>query len=138
MVRENLELTATTDDLRPVRSYDMALHGAVLQAAVYALLLYRNIVTTLSVVFFFGHKLAYTTCVLTGLLPNPQMKETISHHKALIFPDKKGAQGKAVDTTVCAIVLGVVFDHPLGMLDRASKGLGIVLIRWLNECRKTL
>ena len=98
--------------------------GAVIQAAAYALLPYRNIVTVLPVVLFLSYKLAYTTCVMTGLLSNPRMKDVIPYRTTLLFPDEKGVQDKAADTTVCAIILGVVSNHSLGMLGPGFKGVG--------------
>ena len=98
--------------------------GAVMQTAAYALLPYRNIVTVLPVILFLGYKLAYTTCVLTGLVPNRRMKDVVPYRTALVFPDEKGVRDKAADTTVCAIVLGVVSNHPLGMLGSGFKEVG--------------
>ncbi|KAH6637450.1 hypothetical protein C7974DRAFT_374141 [Boeremia exigua] len=98
--------------------------GAVIQAAAYALLPYRNIVTVLPVFLFLGYKLAYTACTLTGLVPNPRMKNVVAGHTTPVFPDEKGTQDKAADSTVCAIILGVISNHPLGMLGSGFKEVG--------------
>ncbi|KAJ8110024.1 hypothetical protein OPT61_g7023 [Boeremia exigua] len=98
--------------------------GAVIQATAYALLPYRNIVTILPVVLFLGYKLAYTVAVAAGILPNPRMKNVIPGHATPVFPDEKGVQEKAADSTVCAIILGVVSNHPLGMLGPGFKEIG--------------
>lgn len=98
--------------------------GAIIQAAAYTLLPYRNIVTILPVVLFLGYKISYTACVATGLLPNPRMKDVIPYRTGVIYPDEKGVQDKAADTEMCAIILGVVSHHPLGMLGPGFKGVG--------------
>jgi hypothetical protein len=98
--------------------------GATIQATAYALLPYRNIVIVLPVILFLGYKLAWTACILARLLPNPRMKDVIPYRTALVFPDEKGAQEQAADATVCAIVLGVVSNHPLGMLGPGFKEVG--------------
>lgn len=98
--------------------------GAIIQATAYALLPYRNIVTILPVLLFLGYKLAFTACVLFGLVPNSRMKDVLLGHTTPVFPDEKGNQDKPADRTICAIVLGVVSNHPLGLLGPAYKEIG--------------
>src|SRR5690242_5887899 len=98
--------------------------GAIIQATAYALLPYRNIVTILPVLLLLGYKLASTACVLFGLVPNPRMKDVLLGHTTPVFPDEKGTQEKPADRTICAILLGVVSNHPLGMLGPAYKEIG--------------
>ncbi len=85
---------------------------------------YRNIVTILPVVLFLGFKLTHTVLVFTGVLPNPRMRNVVPGYATVIFPDEKDAQEKASDTTVCAIVLGIVTNHPLGMIEPGYKEIG--------------
>lgn len=98
--------------------------GAIIQATAYALLPYRNIVTILPVFLFLGYKLAFTAAVLFGLIPNPRMKNVTIGTTTPLFPDEKGLQDKAADRTICAIVLAVVSNHPLGLLGPAYKETG--------------
>ncbi|KAF1928982.1 uncharacterized protein M421DRAFT_100706 [Didymella exigua CBS 183.55] len=98
--------------------------GAVIQAAAYTLLPYRNIVTILPVVLFLAYKISYTACVATGLLANSRMKDVIRYRTGIIYPDEKGVQDKAANTEMCAIILGVVSNHPLGMLGPGFRGVG--------------
>lgn len=98
--------------------------GAVIQATAYAVLPYRNIVTILPVILFLSFKIIQTTCKVVGIVPNPRLKDVIPYRTALLFPDEKGVQEKAADSTVCAIVLGVVCNHPLGMLAPGYKRIG--------------
>lgn len=98
--------------------------GAIIQATAYTLLPYRNIVTILPVILFLGYKVAFTASVLLGLVPNPRMKNVTIGTTTPIFPDEKGAQEKASDRTMCAIVLGVISNHPLGILGPGFKEIG--------------
>ncbi|KAJ4341635.1 hypothetical protein N0V87_001650 [Didymella glomerata] len=98
--------------------------GAIIQAAAYTLLPYRNIVTILPVILFLAYKITYTACVATGVLPNPRMKNVNLYRTGPIYPDEKGVQDKAADTEMCAILLGVVSNHPLGMLGPGFKRVG--------------
>ena len=107
--------------------------GAVLQAAAYALLPYRNIVTILPVVLFLGYKAAYTACVATGLVPNPRMKTVIPGRVTPVYPDEKGVQSKAADTEMCAILLGVISNHPLGMLGPGFKEVGVKFDNMISQ-----
>lgn len=98
--------------------------GAAIQASAFALLPYRNIVAVAPVVLFLGYKLVWTACVVSGLVANPRMKDVVPYRTALVFPDDKGAQDRTADATVCAIVLGVVSNHALGMLGPGFKEVG--------------
>lgn len=98
--------------------------GAVIQATAYTLLPYRNIVTILPVVLFLVYKIAYTICVASGFISNPRMQNVNPYRTGPIYPDEKGVQDKAADTEMCAILLGVVSNHPLGMLGPGFKRVG--------------
>jgi heme-degrading monooxygenase HmoA len=95
--------------------------GALLQGTAHALLPYRNIVIALPVILFLLYKAAATGLVLTGVLPNPLMRDVIPYGTGVVYPSMKGTHCKAGDHTVCAIVLGVVSHHPLGMFGPGFK-----------------
>lgn len=98
--------------------------GAIIQATAYTLLPYRNLVTILPVVLFLAYKLTYTACILTGLLPNPRMSRVNPQRTTLVFPTAKGSQETPADAPICAIILGVVSNHPLGMLGPGFREVG--------------
>ncbi|KAF3004963.1 hypothetical protein E8E13_007953 [Curvularia kusanoi] len=98
--------------------------GAVLQAGAYALLPYRNIVTVLPILLFLFYKAGYTACTTLGFLPNPRMANVVPGRVTPIYPDEKGEQSKASDTEMCAILLGVISNHPLGMVGPGFKEVG--------------
>lgn len=43
---------------------------------------------------------------------------------SVVFPSEKGTQEKPSDTSMCAIILGVISNHPLGMLGPGFKEVG--------------
>src|SRR5690349_3951986 len=98
--------------------------GAVTQASAYTLLPYRNIVTILPVVLFLAYKITFTACVAAGVIPNPRMATVNPYRTGPIYPDEKGVQERAGDNQMCAILLGVVSNHPLGMLGPGFKRVG--------------
>lgn len=71
-----------------------------------------------------SYKLVYTLAVLFKLIPNPRMANVTIGTTTPIFPNEKGSREKAADRTVCAIVLGVISNHPLGMLGPGFKEIG--------------
>jgi hypothetical protein len=95
--------------------------GALIQGLAHLTLPYRNIVLVLPVFLFLSYKIVNTLLILFGILPNPLMQDVILRRTAPVFPDSTGAQDKPSDRTICAILLGVVSHHPLGMLVPASK-----------------
>ncbi|KAJ4309786.1 hypothetical protein N0V94_008764 [Neodidymelliopsis sp. IMI 364377] len=107
--------------------------GAVIQSTAYALLPYRNIVTILPVVLFLSYKLARTLAITAGLLPNPRMKDVIPNRTTLLFPDEKGVREQAANNTMCAIILAVTSNHPLGALGPGFKEVGD---RFDNMCKE--
>jgi hypothetical protein len=52
------------------------------------------------------------------------MKDAILYRTVPVYPNEKGTYEKAGDTTVCAILLGVVSNHPLGMLGPGFQEVG--------------
>jgi heme-degrading monooxygenase HmoA len=58
------------------------------------------------------------------VLPNPLMRNVIPYRTGLAYPSDKGVQDKVGDQTVCAILLGVVSHHPLGMFGPGFKEVG--------------
>jgi hypothetical protein len=51
------------------------------------------------------------------------MQDVILRRTAPVFPDSTGAQDKPSDRTICAILLGVVSHHPLGMFGPGFKNV---------------
>jgi len=62
--------------------------------------------------------------MMTGILPNPYMQEAITYRTAIAYPNEKGVYDKPCDTSVCAILLSAVSNHPLGMLGPGFKEVG--------------
>jgi hypothetical protein len=52
------------------------------------------------------------------------MQDVIPGRTAIIYPDSQGVQSKSGSHTVCAILLGVVSHHPLGMFAPGYKAVG--------------
>jgi len=98
--------------------------GGLIQGIAHLVLPYRNIVLVLPVVLFLSYKAAYTILVLAGLLPNAQIKDALLYRTVPVYPNEKGSYEKAGDATVCAILLGAISNHPLGMLGSGFKEVG--------------
>ncbi|KAF2820609.1 hypothetical protein CC86DRAFT_374291 [Ophiobolus disseminans] len=98
--------------------------GALIQGIAHLLLPYRNIVVVLPVILILAYKLANTALVLSGVLPNPHMADVLQYRTALAYPNEKGTYEKSGDSSVCAILLGVISNHPLGMLGPGYKEVG--------------
>lgn len=98
--------------------------GGLIQGIAHIVLPYRNIVLVLPVVLFLFYKALTTILVLTGIVPNAQMKDALLYRTVPVYPNEKGVYEKAGDTTVCAILLGVVSNHPLGMLGPGFQEVG--------------
>jgi hypothetical protein len=98
--------------------------GGLIQGIASIVLPYHNIVLVLPVLLFLFYKASTTILVLTGIVPNSQMKDAILYRTVPVYPDEKGTYEKAGDATVCAILLGVVSNHPLGMLGPGFSEVG--------------
>ncbi|OAK97757.1 hypothetical protein IQ06DRAFT_358038 [Phaeosphaeriaceae sp. SRC1lsM3a] len=98
--------------------------GGLIQGLAHVFLPYRNIVLVLPLILFFTYKLANTALILLGVLPNPNMADVIPYRTAPVFPSSSGLQEKAGAQTICAILVGVVSHHPLGMLGPGFKETG--------------
>lgn len=98
--------------------------GALIQSAAFAWLPYRNIVLVLPVLLILGFKATSTLLKLTGIIENEYMKNVIPSRTTAVFPNEKGGEEKAGGSTVCAILLAVVSNHPLGMLAPGYKEIG--------------
>lgn len=98
--------------------------GALIQGLAHLFLPYRNIVLVLPLILFFTYKIANTALILTGVLPNPLMSNVVPYRTTPIFPNANGVQEKTDSQTICAILLGVVSHHPLGMLGHGFNEVG--------------
>lgn len=97
--------------------------GALIQWSI-SLLPYRNITLITPVLLFLAYKLGRTLLMIFGLIPNTYMDGVIPGRTAIVMPGEKGTQDTEADTSVCAIVLGVRSNSPLGMFAPGYKVLG--------------
>ena len=96
----------------------------MIQGTATVFLPYRNLTLILPAVLVIGYKIVYAMLMTFGIVPNPRMSNVIPYRTAPIIPSDKGQQTQAGEETVCAIVLGVVSHHPLGMLGPGFKEVG--------------
>jgi heme-degrading monooxygenase HmoA len=75
----------------------------------------------LPVFLFLFYKIANTALIMIGILPNPLMKDVVLHRTAIVYPNEKGLQETPGHRNMCAILLGVVSHHPLGMFGPGFK-----------------
>lgn len=111
LVKDNFEL------------HTWLLLGAVAQGLI-CLLPYRNIALISPVILFLTLKLLRTALITAGLLPNPNMAGTIPGKTAIMYPSPKGTYDEPASQPVCAIVLAVRSNHPLGMFGPGYKEVG--------------
>ncbi|KAF7198632.1 Monooxygenase [Pseudocercospora fuligena] len=100
------------------------LFGAAIQAILFNVLPYRNIVLVLPIFLILGFKLLKTTLETVGILPNPYMKGVTIGRTVPVFPDEKGVQNTPAGDSLCVIMLAVRSNHPLGMLAPGYKEIG--------------
>ncbi|KAF1841937.1 uncharacterized protein K460DRAFT_319507 [Cucurbitaria berberidis CBS 394.84] len=98
--------------------------GASIQALASAFLPYRNIVLVLPILLILSYKFTTTLLTLSGILSNPRMESVIPKRTSIVLPDEKRIPNSIGGSTVCAIILGVVSNHPLGMFGPGFKGVG--------------
>jgi heme-degrading monooxygenase HmoA len=98
--------------------------GAAIQGLAHLTLPYRNIVLVLPCFLFLLYKIGNTALLMTGILPNPLMQDVVPRRTAIVYPNEKGEQSTPGDQDMCAIILGVVSHHPLGMFGPGFKEVG--------------
>jgi len=99
------------------------LMGALIQGLI-CLLPYRNIALISPGLLLLAYKLASTLLMTFGLIKHPYMEGVIPGRTAVIYPTEKGSQGKPCDRPLCAIMLAVRSNHPLGMFAPGYKEVG--------------
>lgn len=109
--------------------------GALIQGLV-SLLPYRNITLIMPVVLFLTYKATRSLLMVAGLIKNPLMDGVILGRTAPVFADEQGNHEKAADIGVCAIMLAVRSNHPLGILGSGFKEVGDYFMRMTEELDK--
>jgi len=97
--------------------------GALLQGFV-SLLPYHNITLIFPVVLFLSYKLMRTVAMTLGLISNPYMDGVILGRTVPIYPSEKGAAESPAESSLCAIMLAVRSNHPLGIFGPGYKEVG--------------
>lgn len=97
--------------------------GALLQGLL-CLLPYRNIALVAPVILVLTFQTALAVLRAFGVLPNPYMDGVIDGRTVPVYPTEKGTYDKPADKQVCAIVLAVRSNSPLGMLAPGFKEVG--------------
>lgn len=97
--------------------------GALLQGLL-AFLPYRNIALVAPVVTAISFLILRTILMTLGYLRNPYMDGVIDGRTVPVFPDEDGNYEKPADSQVCAIMLAVRSNHPIGMFAPGFKEVG--------------
>lgn len=110
--------------------------GALIQGLL-CLLPYRNIALITPVILLLGFQVARTLLMSAGILHNPYMDGVLEGKKtALLYPDEKGVYGKPADRSICAIVLAVRSNSPLGMFADGYTEVGDYFVAMSKELDK--
>ena len=97
--------------------------GAFLQG-ILCLLPYHNIALVAPVIMLLVFRVLRTALQTVGLLRNPYMDGVIDGRTVPVYPDENGNREKPADTQVCAIMLAVRSNHPLGIFGDGYKEVG--------------
>lgn len=102
------------------------LFGAVLQGTLVLLLPYKNLTLVAPAFFLLAYKTLRLFLTCFKILPNAAMNGVLNYRTVPIFPNEKnnGAQDTPAGQTVCAIMLAVRSNHPLGMFAPGFKEVG--------------
>ncbi|KAK4494914.1 hypothetical protein PRZ48_014270 [Zasmidium cellare] len=110
--------------------------GALIQG-VLSFLPYPNIALVAPVAMVLLFQVTRTALQSFGVLKNPRMDGIIPGRVAAVFPNEKdGQHDKAGDQQVCAIILGIRSNHPLGMFAKGFKEAGDYFDQMLAELDK--
>lgn len=88
------------------------------------LLPYRNIVLVSPVILILVYKILNTILMTAGFLPNHYADGVIHGRTTPVYATEKGARYKECDQQLCAIMLAVRSNHPLGMFAYGFKEVG--------------
>ena len=97
--------------------------GASLQGLV-CLLPYRNIALVAPVVLVLSFQSVRTILMAFGLFKNSYMDGVIDGRSVPVYPNNEGQYEKPADSQVCAIMLAVRSNHPLGIFAEGYKEIG--------------
>lgn len=110
--------------------------GALVQGA-FSFLPYRNIALVAPVAMFLAFQLTRTTLQCFGVLKNPLMDGVIPGRTAIVYPNERNGQhDQAGNKKICAIILGIRSNHPLGMLAKGYYEAGQYFDEMLAELDK--
>ena len=98
--------------------------GALLQGLL-CFLPYRNIALIAPVVMVLGFQVARTLLMSFGITENIYMDGVINGRTVPVFPSKEGAQDKPAAAGVCAIMLAVRSNDPLGIFELSGGFNGV-------------
>ena len=97
--------------------------GALIQGLL-CLLPYRNSALVAPVVLVLTYQIVRTVLISFGVLHNPYMDGVIDGRTVPVFATEKGTREKPADQGVCAIMLAVRSNSPLGMFAPGFKEVG--------------
>ncbi|GAB7346000.1 hypothetical protein MBLNU457_4774t1 [Dothideomycetes sp. NU457] len=97
--------------------------GALLQGCV-SLLPYRNITLIFPVVLFLSYKIIRAVAMTMGFISNPYMGGVVLGRTVPVYPSEKDAAESPAESSLCAIMLAVRSNHPLGIFGPGYKEIG--------------
>lgn len=110
------------------------LFGAVLQSLLILLLPYKNLTLTAPAFGLLIYKTTRLALTCLGLLPNPGMDGVLNYRTVPVFPNEKGgAQDTPAGQTICAMLLSVRSNHPLGIFAPGFKETGDFFKAMISE-----
>ncbi|KAF2158452.1 hypothetical protein M409DRAFT_31031 [Zasmidium cellare ATCC 36951] len=110
--------------------------GALIQG-ILSFLPYPNIALVAPVAMVLLFQITRTALQSFGILKNPRMDGVIPGRTAVVYPNEKdGQQNSPGNKQVCAIILSIRSNHPLGMLAKGFKESGDYFDQMLAELDK--
>ncbi|EMC99306.1 hypothetical protein BAUCODRAFT_31625 [Baudoinia panamericana UAMH 10762] len=106
--------------------------GAVIQGLI-CLLPYRNIALVAPAFLFLGYEIVTTLLKAFGITHNPYMNNVIPGRTAVVFPSEKGTHEEPAGSSLCAIMLAVRSNHPLGVFGPGYNTVGDYFRRMMEQ-----